>query len=235
MPTPGTDASTGAGFRCSAGAWRPVPGAGVSGPVPGAGPDAGSPPQWRCRCPVPVPGGGAGLAGPVPAGPCPAPAAITAPGGAGSEPAETPRAAMGQPRGLPALAMVALLVLAPSLADELTSTLDVALSAEGQTADPASPAKLEASGESDLTTSSQRLGKGLTSISFAPGGAATPQALGSDSSASLDPPESGSFSMEPPEGLRAGPSMDGPAQSNESEEGLEQDPDSEETLGSQGV
>ncbi|KAM9643036.1 uncharacterized protein ACIBXB_012130 [Morphnus guianensis] len=147
---------------------------------------------------------------------------------------------MAPARRAPTLAMVVLLVLAAVTADEPTSTLDVALSAEGQTPEPVSPAKLEASGESDLTTSAQRLGKGLTSVSFAgaersPTDDGTRESLGSDSS-SLDSLNSGSFGVDTLAGeARGGPIVDVPAQSNESEEGVDHDVDSEESLASQGI
>ncbi|XP_055561090.1 uncharacterized protein LOC129735636 [Falco cherrug] len=147
---------------------------------------------------------------------------------------------MAVPRRAPVLAMVVLLVLATGMADEPSSTLDVALSAEGQTPEPVSPAKLEASGESDLTTSAQRLGKGLTAVNFegverAPVDDTTRESLGSDSS-SLDALNSGSFSMDALTGeAQGGPIVDVPAQSNESEEGVDRDMDSEESLASQGI
>ncbi|KAM7124049.1 uncharacterized protein J5F26_001854 isoform 1-T1 [Ciconia maguari] len=147
---------------------------------------------------------------------------------------------MAVPRRAPALAAAVLLLLAAATADEPASTLDVALSAEGQTPEPVSPAKLEASGESDLTTSAQRLGKGLTSVSFegaerSPADDATRESLNSDSS-SLDALNSGSFSMDALTGeARGGPIVDVPAQSNESEEGVDRDMDSEEALASQGI
>ncbi|KAM9200098.1 uncharacterized protein V3H86_000618 [Mergus octosetaceus] len=147
---------------------------------------------------------------------------------------------MAQPRGALALAAAAvLLLLTTATADEPASPLDVALSAEGQTSEPVSPAKLEASGESDLTTSAQRLGQGLTADSFeGTGGAqAAVVALGSDSSSSsLDALNSGSFSTDALAGeARGAPVADLPAQSNESEEGMDRDLDSEEALASQGV
>ncbi|KAM6412984.1 uncharacterized protein J5M81_002084 [Pluvialis apricaria] len=147
---------------------------------------------------------------------------------------------MAQPRRALVLAMVVLVVLAAVTADEPASTLDVALSAEGQTPEPVSPAKLEASGESDLTTSAQRMGKGVTSLSFegaerAPADGSRRESLGSDSS-SLDALNSGSFGADALTGeARSGPIIDVPAQSNESEEGADRDVDSEEALASQGI
>ncbi|KAM7124050.1 uncharacterized protein J5F26_001854 isoform 2-T2 [Ciconia maguari] len=134
---------------------------------------------------------------------------------------------MAVPRRAPALAAAVLLLLAAATADEPASTLDVALSAEGQT-------------PGDLTTSAQRLGKGLTSVSFegaerSPADDATRESLNSDSS-SLDALNSGSFSMDALTGeARGGPIVDVPAQSNESEEGVDRDMDSEEALASQGI
>ncbi|XP_075000634.1 uncharacterized protein LOC142079786 isoform X3 [Calonectris borealis] len=134
---------------------------------------------------------------------------------------------MAVPRRAPALAAAVLLVLAAVTADEPVSTLDVSLSAEGQT-------------PGDLTTSAQRLGKGLTSVSFegaerSPADDVTRESLNSDSS-SLDTLNSGSFSMDALAGeARGGPIVDVPAQSHESEEGVDRDVDSEEALASQGI
>ncbi|KAM4684730.1 uncharacterized protein AAGF69_015527 [Amazona ochrocephala] len=148
---------------------------------------------------------------------------------------------MAEPRGAPALAMGVLLVLAAVTADEPSSTPGAALSAEGQSSEPVSPAKLEASGESDLTTSAQRLGTGVTSLRFADpqrsssDDSGAQESHGSDSS-SLDSLNSGSFAVDTlVGGAPGGPIMDVPAQSNESEEGAEHDVDSEEALTSQGV
>ncbi|XP_074880555.1 uncharacterized protein LOC142029593 [Buteo buteo] len=262
MPVPGSDAGADARFGCPVGMPVRVP---VPVPMPdsgpgwdagwdagsdagaGAGAGAGAVPQCRCG----------GLAGPAPPGRGPAPCGYNGPGRrrdglpqrrgpgpaapdpAGPDPGPRP-AAMAPARRAPTLAMVVLLVLAAATADEPASTLDVALSAEGQTPEPVSPAKLEASGESDLTTSAQRLGKGLTSVSFegaerSPTDDGTRESLSSDSS-SLDSLNSGSFGVDTLAGeARGGPVVDVPAQSNESEEGVDRDVDSEESLASQGI
>ncbi|KAM6089043.1 uncharacterized protein VSU04_001648 [Chlamydotis macqueenii] len=148
---------------------------------------------------------------------------------------------MAEPRRAPAMAVLALLVLAAATADEPPSAPDAALSAEARTPEPGSPAKLEASGESDLTTSAQRLGKGLTAVAFegagarSPAGDSTRESRGSDSS-SLDAFDSGSFGADAlAAGPRPGPVLDVPAQSNESEEVPDRDADSEEALASQGI
>lgn len=140
---------------------------------------------------------------------------------------------MGESRGLPALAMVALLVVATVTADEPSGPLDVALSAEGQTPEPAGPAKLEASGESDLSTSAQHLGKGVTSVAF-PGSPLATEPRDPSPGGDSDP-ESGSVSAHPLRGGNQGPIPEVPSQSSESEEGGERDPDSEEALASQGI
>ncbi|XP_077637782.1 uncharacterized protein LOC144245955 isoform X2 [Lonchura striata] len=103
-------------------------------------------------------------------------------------------------RRLPALAAVTVLLLVAAAASD----------------EPPGPARLEASGESDLSTPAQ-LGKAVTSLAIA-GSPLAPEPrdpqIGGGSS-----PESGSDSAAP-RGAPPGPLSDGPAQSSESEEGL---------------
>ncbi|XP_077637780.1 uncharacterized protein LOC144245955 isoform X1 [Lonchura striata] len=120
-------------------------------------------------------------------------------------------------RRLPALAAVTVLLLvAAAASDGPPGRLEVALSGEGQSPEPPGPARLEASGESDLSTPAQ-LGKAVTSLAIA-GSPLAPEPrdpqIGGGSS-----PESGSDSAAP-RGAPPGPLSDGPAQSSESEEGL---------------
>ncbi|KYO32366.1 uncharacterized protein LOC106737516 isoform X1 [Alligator mississippiensis] len=134
------------------------------------------------------------------------------------------------------------LVLAIAAADEPVSPPDTPPPppADGQTPEPASPGKPEASGEIEFGTAAQHLTKGVTPGSF---GAAershtddlTRDGLDTDSS-SLDTLNSGSFNLEPlAGGAPGGPAVDVPAQSNESQESEDHDVDSEETLAPQGM
>ncbi|XP_066427448.1 uncharacterized protein [Molothrus aeneus] len=124
---------------------------------------------------------------------------------------------MGPTAPLPALAVVTALLAATAMAQGPSGPLEVALSGEGPTPEPPGPAKMEASGESDLSTSAH-LGKAVTSAAF-PG-----SPLGTEG---RDPPPGGASGSEsgsesappPPPAAQRGPLSDVPSQSSESEEG----------------
>ncbi|XP_064262052.1 proline-rich protein HaeIII subfamily 1-like [Passer domesticus] len=81
---------------------------------------------------------------------------------------------MAPERRLPLLlALVTALLAATAATHGPAGALDVAVSGEGQTPEPPGPARLEASGESDLSTSAQ-LGKAVTSLAM-PGSPLAPE------------------------------------------------------------
>ncbi|KAH1178284.1 hypothetical protein KIL84_011986 [Mauremys mutica] len=150
----------------------------------------------------------------------------------------TPRGNM-QPLGrVLAVAGAVVLLLAIVAADEPTSPPDPTPPAGGQEPEPVSRGKLEASGDSEPTSPPEQLTRGVTPVSLG----VAERLLTDDThlggldgdSASLDALNSGTFNLDPLAGdAQSGPAGDLPAQSNESQESVDHDTDSEEALASQ--
>nr|XP_028591780.1 uncharacterized protein LOC114600133 isoform X1 [Podarcis muralis] len=152
---------------------------------------------------------------------------------------QTPRIMRAQHRFL-LLTAAAVLLLAIVVADEPLSSPSPTSPAGSQTTEPMANSepiisgKSEASGESEIGTPADPMTTEVAPVSFAGADRAHTDEVNGDMMLNSDASNLGSFSLDPlPGDTQSGPAMDVPAHSHESQESLDHEVDSEETLASQ--